>query len=394
MGEGLHSLLSGGTTHRRAHAVPYTQSRQQEDHRSSDSMKPVESVRPGDDKLAALRNYRRAKGLCFTCGERWSRDHKCQAVQLHVVQEMVDFLQYANDFAPPSPSDTYEDMELMNIAADNDIGVMPEKSIVLNCIVQGKPVIFLLDSGSNNSFIGDTLADQIGSKMPLPSPRRVKVAAGGILQCTHFVPQCTWKCGQVEFCSSFKILSLQGYDGILGMDWSSSHSPQIVEWNQKWLTFHYQGSWVCLQGQLPSKFSCTVIEVQLLSELWSTDALILAEIQFLLDTFPSVFTEPDGLPPKRQLSHSIPSIHGARPVQIRPYRFAPALKEEIEQQISDMLKYGMIRPSTSSFASPLLMIKKKDNTWHPCVDYRHLNALTVKSKYPLPIGSLCRLSSN
>lgn len=85
------------------------------------------------------------------------------------------------------------------------------------------------------------------------------------------------------------------------------------------------------------------------------------------------------------MSHSIPLIEGARPVQIRPYRFAPELKNEIERQISDMLKSGVILPSASNFASPLIMVKKKDQTWRPCVDYRHLNALTIKSKYPLPV---------
>jgi hypothetical protein len=175
---------------------------------------------------------------------------------MHVVQEMVEFLQSSEYSAPPSPSEASNDMELMHIHANVNQATAPEKSIVLQCCIQDKSVTFLLDSGSNNSFLSATLAEQMGNMVPLSTPRRVKVAGGGILQCTHFIPQCTWSCGSTEFCSSFKILPLQGYDGILGMDWLSSHSPQIVEWNQKWLAFHYHGSWVCLQGQLPSEFSC------------------------------------------------------------------------------------------------------------------------------------------
>lgn len=98
-----------------------------------------------------------------------------------------------------------------------------------------------------------------------------------------------------------------------------------------------------------------------------------------------MFEEPTSLPPHRAVSHSIPLVQGARPVQIRPYRFSPELKNEVEKQIAEMIKSGVIRPSTSSFASPLIMVKKKDHTWRPCVDYRHLNALTIKSKYPLPV---------
>jgi hypothetical protein len=63
----------------------------------------------------------------------------------------------------------------------------------------------------------------------------------------------------------------------------------------------------------------------------------------------------------------------------------PELKDEIEWQITEMLNSGVIRPISSNFASPLIMVKKKDHSWRPCVDYRQLNALTVKVKYPLPM---------
>ena len=377
---------SSSLANRRAQSVNQYQLRSSDDRRSVDSVRAQESVRPSDDKLTALKNYRRAKGLCFTCGERWGREHKCQpTVQLHVVQEMVEFFQSNDDSAPPSPSVASDDMELNLMSVDSTHDSAPEHSIILNCSVQGKAVVFLLDSGSNNSFLSVYLAEQIGGSKILPSVRRVKVAGGGVLQCTQFLPDCKWQCGPYEFCSSFKILPLQGYDGILGMDWLSSHSPQMVDWGQKWLAFQYGGKWICLQGQLPTEFACAVIQLQLVSELVDPVDHVPQEIQELLNEFPQVFSEPNGLPPKRQLSHSIPLLPGAQPVQIRPYRFAPALKTEIEKQVSEMLQSGVIRPSTSSFASPLLMVKKKDQSWRPCVDYRHLNALTAKSKYPIPV---------
>lgn len=338
-----------------------------------------------DDKLTALKNYRRAKGLCFTCGERWARDHKCQAtVQLHVVQEMVEFMHSS----PESVPDSYEAvdyMELMHIAVDESSPTPPAHSIVLTCSVYGKSVVFLLDSGSSNSFISNKLAAQISGHVPLPRPRNVKVAGGGVLQCTHYIPNCQWLCGSWEFNTAFKILPLHSYDGIVGMDWLSTHSPQIVDWKQKWLAFQHHGAWICLQGQVTSEFACTVVELHLISEAAEISKPLPPEIAQLLQQFSQVFSEPDGLPPHRAVSHSIPLIAGARPVQIRPYRFAPELKNEIEKQVAEMLLSGVIRPSVSNFASPLIMVKKKDHTWRPCVDYRHLNALTIKSKYPLPV---------
>jgi hypothetical protein len=72
-------------------------------------------------------------------------------------------------------------------------------------------------------------------------------------------------------------------------------------------------------------------------------------------------------------------------VKIRPYRHSLELKDEIEKQIAEMLTAGVISPSTSAFSSPIIMVRKKDLTWRPCVDYMNLNMLTVKSKYPMPV---------
>jgi hypothetical protein len=89
------------------------------------------------------------------------------------------------------------------------------------------------------------------------------------------------------------------------------------------------------------------------------------------------------MPPVRSCDHVIPLVSGASPVNIRAYRYPPTLKDEIERQVRDMLDKGFIQPSTSPFSSPVLLVQKKDGTWHFCVDYRYLNALTIKSVYPI-----------
>lgn len=70
---------------------------------------------------------------------------------------------------------------------------------------------------------------------------------------------------------------------------------------------------------------------------------------------------------------------------VRQYRYKPALKNEIEQQVSEMLQSDLIRPSTSANSSPVLLVRKKDDSWHMYVNYRMLNALTVKAKFPIPV---------
>lgn len=171
----------------------------------------------------------------------------------------------------------------------------------------------------------------MSGRAQLPVPRRVKVAGGGILTCSTYIPHCDWVCDNLSFTSSFKILPLKGYDGIVGMDWLSSHSPQVIDWQQKWLAFQHKGAWVCLQGSMSETFACTIVELHMVQSNDSVKVSLPAKVQAILDMFASVFSDPVGLPPRRAVSHSIPLIEGARPVQIRPYRLAPELKNEVEK---------------------------------------------------------------
>jgi hypothetical protein len=142
-----------------------------------------------------------------------------------------------------------------------------------------------------------------------------------------------------------------------------------------------------LQGQLPESATGAVVQVfHIASDASSTDHNpVHPSVQLILDEFASVFAEPTGLPPRRACDHTIPLVPGAQPVLVRPYRYAPALKSEIETQVTEMLQSGLIRPSTSAFSSPVLLVRKKDGKWRFCVDYRMLNALTIKSKFPIPV---------
>jgi hypothetical protein len=108
-------------------------------------------------------------------------------------------------------------------------------------------------------------------------------------------------------------------------------------------------------------------------------------IQGVIQEYTNLFQDPDGLPPSRPFDHQIPLIPRTQPVNVRPYRYGPHQKTEIEKQVTKMLQKGIIQRSMSSFASLVLLVKKKDDTWRFCVDYRQLNNVTVKDKHPLPV---------
>ncbi|KAL4377359.1 hypothetical protein GQ457_02G020790 [Hibiscus cannabinus] len=104
----------------------------------------------------------------------------------------------------------------------------------------------------------------------------------------------------------------------------------------------------------------------------------------LLHDFQDVFHNPETLPPVRATDHAIHLVPHAQPVNVRPYRYPHFQKAEVERQIRQLLAHQLIRPSNSPFSSPVILVKKKDGTWRFCIDYRALNAVTVKDKFPIP----------
>lgn len=86
------------------------------------------------------------------------------------------------------------------------------------------------------------------------------------------------------------------------------------------------------------------------------------DIANLLNEFSAVMEEPQGLPPQRAFDHVIPLKEGSGPINVHPYRYANFQKIEIEQQVKEMLSKGLIRPSSSPFSSPVLLVKKKDGS--------------------------------
>jgi hypothetical protein len=107
--------------------------------------------------------------------------------------------------------------------------------------------------------------------------------------------------------------------------------------------------------------------------------------------FESVFAEPKGLPSQRGRSHQIRLLPGMELVVVRPYRYAHAQKTELERQCGEMLEHGVIRPSSSAFLAPVLLVKKSNNSWRFCVDYRALNEGIVKDKFSIPVELLDEL---
>ncbi|XP_066166261.1 uncharacterized protein [Oryza sativa Japonica Group] len=360
----------------------------------------VPKVASSSDKLVALKAYRRAQGLCYVCAEKWSPTHKCSGpVQLHAVQELFSVL--AADVSD-GEQDADSTSSLMAISLQAIQGTVSAHTLRLQGSIQGFDVLILVDSGSSCSFLSSVVLPHLTGVKSLLTPIQVKVANGTVLYCTSELPAAKWEVQGHQFSTNFKLLPLDNYDMILGMDWLEKYSPMDINWQAKTIQFCLHDKSVELKGVVPELDKCDLVSIhqlQLLHNQGAVESLVQltasdgssssqnvpSSIQSILDEFADIFTEPEGLPPSRSYDHTIPLIAGAQLVNIRPYRYTPDQKNEIEKQVQEMLKKGIIRPSSSPFSSPVLLVKKKDGTWRFCVDYRHLNAITIKNKYPLPV---------
>ena len=104
-----------------------------------------------------------------------------------------------------------------------------------------------------------------------------------------------------------------------------------------------------------------------------------------MDNHSKVFETPKGLPPIHDHDHAIHLIPESVPPNIKPYRHPYAQKHENERMVAKMLEVGIIQPSQIYFSTPVVLVHKKNGSWHMCLDYRELNKLTIKDKFTIPV---------
>ncbi|GJU27095.1 putative reverse transcriptase domain-containing protein [Tanacetum coccineum] len=191
---------------------------------------------------------------------------------------------------------------------------------------------------------------------------------------------------------------------IIGMDWLAKYQAVImcaekivrIPWKNKTLIIHGDGS---TQGNVTrlNIISCTKTQKYIekgfpifLAHVTTkviedkSEKKRLEDVPIVQD-FPEVFPEDlPGLPPTRQVEFQIDLVPGAAPVARAPYRLAPSEMKELSEQLKELSDKGFIRPSSSPWGAPVLFVKKKDGSFRMCIDYRELNKLTVKNRYPLP----------
>ncbi|KAJ0574579.1 putative nucleotidyltransferase, Ribonuclease H [Helianthus annuus] len=183
---------------------------------------------------------------------------------------------------------------------------------------------------------------------------------------------------------------------VVGMDWLAQNHAEIQRGKKVTHVVTSGGKRVSVRGErvIKSKL-CSIIKAvkhvknggkAYLSYVIDTNrGVSKLEKVNVVNEYPDVFPEDlPGLLPEREVEFKIDLSQGAKPVAKAPYRLAPTEMKELMTQLQELLDKGFIKPSVSPWGAPVLFVKKKDGSMRMCIDYRELNKLTVKNRYPLP----------
>jgi hypothetical protein len=241
--------------------------------------------------------------------------------------------------------------------------------------INHQPVIILFDSGATHSFISTKCGAKLGLDLYPTNGAYIIATPGGKISSNQVCRSVPIQMGKNLMRTDLLLLDLKGMDVLLGMNWMTQHhvsldiSSRTVEIDspESESTILYLPQRECIN-----------------SYTYAATGIKLKDIPIVYE-YPDVF--PDnlpGMPPDRDIEFIIELQPGTAPISKRPYRMPPNELAELKFQLQDLLDKGFIRPSASPWGCPALFVKKKDNSLRLCVDYRPLNAVTIKNKYPLP----------
>ncbi|GKA19618.1 putative reverse transcriptase domain-containing protein [Tanacetum coccineum] len=252
--------------------------------------------------------------------------------------------------------------EVINIAQR-----LMDQDLALPSVILATRVLF--DSGADKSFVSISLASMLNiPPITIDTFYNIEMADGNLVSTNTVIQGATLTLLNQPFKIDLMPIKLDSFDVVIGMDWLSKYHARII-CDEKVVHIPINGETLIIRAQIMEKKS---------------DEKRLEDIPVVRE-FPEVFPEDlPGLPLVRQVEFQINLIPGATPVARAPYRLAPSEMQELSNQLQELADRGFIRPSTSPWGAPVLFVKKKDGSFRMCINYRELNKLTVKNRYPLP----------
>ncbi|GJZ09013.1 putative nucleotidyltransferase, ribonuclease H [Tanacetum coccineum] len=228
------------------------------------------------------------------------------------------------------------------------------------------------------SFVSTTFIPLLGIEpSELGFRYEIEIASGQLVEIDKVIKGCKLEIEGHVFDIDLIPFGHGSFDVIIGMDWLSNHKAEIIFHEKVVRIPLLDGKVLRVLGERPKEKARLLMSAKA-SDKKQEEIVVVRDF---LEVFPD---DLPGFPHLREIEFRIEFIPGAVPIAKSPYRLAPFELEELSGQLKELQDKGFIRPRSSPWGAPILFVKKKDGSFRMCIDYRELNKLTVKNRYPLP----------
>ncbi|GJW75286.1 putative reverse transcriptase domain-containing protein [Tanacetum coccineum] len=326
---------------------------------------------------------RRAAGTCFKCGQAGHLQRDCKK----------------NTGASSSGhADKKPDASGRVFALTQDQAANTSGTITGALFIFGRAVFVLFDTGATHSVISTKFASCFTmTPILLDHVLCISTPMKDSARITHVYRDLPLQFDDKIRSVNALPLDMCEFDIILGIDWLAAHRATIDCHSRRVIfgdihapEFIYHGSLLGKSMKIISALKARTLlshgcEGFLATIHDTTSDVSSIHDQPIVSEFQDVFPEElPGIPPIRDVEFNIELIPGAEPISKAPYRMAPIELKELKDQLQELLERGFIRPSVSPWGAPVLFVKKKDGSMRLCIDYRELNKITIRNRYPLP----------
>ncbi|GJW94946.1 putative reverse transcriptase domain-containing protein [Tanacetum coccineum] len=311
---------------------------------------------------------------CYDCGEQGHTRNRCpKKIKQEEAREVHGRAYAIKDAEPQGP----------NVATG---------TFLLN----NRYAFVLFDSGSDRSFMDTRFSSMLDIKPnKIGASYEVELADGRVVSTNTVLKGCTLNLVNHVFEIDLMPIELGTFNVIIGMDWLVKHDV-VIFYGEKVVRIPYGNNMLTVESDKGVSRLKVILCIKARKCIERGCHLVLAHVTEnkskekrmedvpVIHDFPKVFPEElPGLPLPRQVEFQIDLVSGAAPVARAPYRLAPSEMKELSVQLQELLEKVFICPSSSSWGAPVLFVKNKDGSFKMCIDYRELNKLTVKNRYPL-----------
>jgi hypothetical protein len=331
-------------------------------------------------RTQAIEDSQQADRRCYNCGEKGHYTNRCLNSRTCVNQPAI---------ATPTPTCGANSIPVatkQNYARGRVNHVVMEEALEAIDVVIGMflindtSAVVLFDSGASHSFISAAYVGKHNLPLALLRCQMIVSSSGGDMPATQLCPKVNLKIRGVDFIANHIAFESKDIDVILGMDWLSKHKVLIdcAKKSVKLTTPEGKEIEFIAEPVVTAKCIANHAKVNQLDASQGSEVPVVNE-------FPDVFPEElPVMPPDRDIEFVIELKPVTTPIYKTPYRMATPELAELKEHIKELLEKEIIHPSSSTWGAPVIFVPNKDDTQKLCMDYRSLNEVTVRNKYPLP----------